>query len=75
MKTAKQICRERKVKTVTMRFGDVVISVTMSAPKCSQTGSLLVVIRRRRNTWQFFFSKLIVVKFGLKLYSLCNSDS
>ena len=47
-----------------MRFGDVTISVTMSALKCLQAGSLSVIIWRR-NTWLFFFSKLIVVKFGL----------
>ena len=58
-----------------MRFGDVIISVTLSTPKCSQTGSQSVIIRRRRNTGLFFFSKLIVVQFGLKLDSLCNSDS
>ena len=66
---------KKKAKIVTMRFGDIIISVTLSAPECSQTGSLSVTIRRwQQNTWLFFFSKLIVVKFGLKLYSLCNSD-
>ena len=50
---------------MTMRFGDVIISVIMSAPKCSQTGSLLVIVRRWRNTSQFLFNKLIQVNFGL----------
>ena len=65
----------KESQNVAMRFRDVIISVSMSVPKCSQTDSLSIIIRRRRNTWLFFFSKLIVVKFGLKLYSLCNSDS
>ena len=66
---------KKKAITVTMRFGDVIISVTLSAPECSQTASLSVTIRRwQQNTWLFFLSRLIVVKFGLKLYNLCNSD-
>ena len=45
-----------------MSFGDVTISVIMSVSKCLQTGSLSVIIRRRRNTRIFLFSKLILVK-------------
>ena len=54
---------------MTMRFGDVIISVIMSAPKCSQTGSLLVIVRRRQNTWLFLFDKLISGKFGLSNFT------
>ena len=50
---------------MTLRFGDVIISLIMSAPKCSQTGSLLVVVWRLQNTWLFLFDKLISGKFGL----------
>ena len=43
---------------MTMRFRDVIISVIMSAPKCSQTGSLSVTKKRRQNTGLFLISKL-----------------
>ena len=60
-----------------MRFGEVIISMIMSTSKCSQTGCLLVIISRQRwqNIWLFFFSKLIVFKFGLSNFTVCNSDS
>ena len=45
-------------KTVTMRFGDVIITVNMSALKSSQSG-LSVTKRRWRNTLLFLFNKLI----------------
>ena len=48
---------------MTMRLRDVMISVIASAPQCSQTGSLMVIVRRRRNTWLLLFNKLISVKF------------
>ena len=48
-----------------MRLRDVIIRVIMSASKCSQTGSLLVVARPRRNTWLLLFNKLISVEFGI----------
>ena len=50
---------------MTTRFGDVITSVIMLAPKSLQTGSLLVTKRRRRNTLLFLSNKLILVKFGI----------
>ena len=55
-----KIFGKRRGKSVTMRFGDVIIGVVMSAPKCLQTGNLSVVVRRRRSTWLFLFNKLII---------------
>ena len=52
------ICGERRGKTVTMRFGNVIVGMIMSALKRSQTGSLSVTKRRRRNTALFLFSKI-----------------
>ena len=46
----------RRGKTVIMRFRDVIIGVVMSAPKCSQTGSLSVIARQPRNTRLFLFN-------------------
>ena len=44
-----KIFGERRGKTVTIRFGDVIIGVAVSAPKCLYIGSLSVIVRRRRN--------------------------
>ena len=61
-----KIFGERRGKTVTIRLGDVIIGVAVSAPKCLHTGNLSVVVRRRRNIWLFLFNKLILkVKVGL----------
>ena len=45
-----KIFGERRGKTVTMRLGNVIIGMAMSAPKCLQTGNLSVIVRRRRNS-------------------------
>ena len=60
-----KIAGRKKGKIITMDFGDVIIRAIMSAPKCLQTGSLLVMVRQLQNTWLFLFNKLISVKFGL----------
>ena len=52
-----------------MCFGDVKTCVIMSAPECSQIGSLLVTKKRQRNTWLFFFNKLNEVKFDLSNFT------
>ena len=44
-----KIFGERRGKTVTICFGDVIIGVAVSAPKCLYIGSLSVIVRRRRN--------------------------
>ena len=55
---------------MTMRFGDLIISVIISAPKYSQTGNLSVYKAAvATKNWLFFFSKLILVKFGLSNYT------
>ena len=43
---------------MTMRFGNVIISVIMSALKRSQTGSLSVSKRQQRNIALFLFNKI-----------------
>ena len=60
-----KIFGERRGKTVTLRIDDAIIGVIMSAPKCSQTSSLLVIVRWWRNTWLFVFNKLVWIKVGL----------
>ena len=46
---------------MTMRFDDVIVRASISAPKCLQTGNLLVVIRRWQNAWLFLSKKLIML--------------
>ena len=61
-----KIFGERRRKTVTIRFGDAIIGVVVSAPKCLHIGNLSVIVRRRRNIWLFLFNKSILkVKIDL----------
>ena len=51
---------------MTMRFGDIIIGMAVSAPKCLPIGNLSVSVRQRRNIWLFLFNKVILkVKIGL----------
>ena len=48
---------EKRGKTVTLRFGDVIIDMIISALKSLQTISLLGTNRRRRNSRTFLLNK------------------
>ena len=53
-----KFARGRRGKTVTMRFGNVITSVIMSALTRSQTGRLSVTKMRRQNAALFLFNKI-----------------